>query len=313
MQVLSKTHTFAAISFNQQREFCCGWVKRAGVCVCVFVWLNAGCVLRLQVADSIPAQVSGFPECLLYVSISPSLRSLMWSSFSLPLSEQALLSLFWKHRHGNSNPPLPPWSSSILPLFFLSCSFRLPAQPLISRVIKAWTPVLPLSFPSLLTALLFDSLFTWTRRWTLLGNGTEWPPDLAGWDVTRTYRSVTVIKEICGQQFWRLCPHVFVLFVLQLRSSFKQAFSKKKTKSQSAHDEMEEMIDSLPSSPKLQHDNRQGSIATLRSSPSTTEWVIKCAASDKYVCIYTCIHSLPVCSCLKFFSLLFLFCFHKCL
>ncbi|XP_077354763.1 neuron navigator 3 isoform X6 [Festucalex cinctus] len=56
-----------------------------------------------------------------------------------------------------------------------------------------------------------------------------------------------------------------------LRSSFKHAFSKKKTKSQSAHDEMEEMSDSLPSSPKLQHDNRQGSVATLRSSPSTTE------------------------------------------
>uniref|UniRef100_A0A3P9PHC3 Neuron navigator 3 n=1 Tax=Poecilia reticulata TaxID=8081 RepID=A0A3P9PHC3_POERE len=55
-----------------------------------------------------------------------------------------------------------------------------------------------------------------------------------------------------------------------LRSSFKQAFSKKKSKSQSAHDEMEEMTDSVPSSPKLQHDNRQGSIATLRSSPSTT-------------------------------------------
>ncbi|XP_075907695.1 neuron navigator 3 isoform X6 [Nelusetta ayraudi] len=57
----------------------------------------------------------------------------------------------------------------------------------------------------------------------------------------------------------------------QLRSSFKQAFSKKKTKSQSAHDEMEEMSDSLPSSPKLQHDNRQGSVVTLHSSPSTTE------------------------------------------
>uniref|UniRef100_A0A8C6KHC4 Neuron navigator 3 n=1 Tax=Nothobranchius furzeri TaxID=105023 RepID=A0A8C6KHC4_NOTFU len=56
-----------------------------------------------------------------------------------------------------------------------------------------------------------------------------------------------------------------------LRSSFKQAFSKKKTKSQSAPDEMEEMTDSLPSSPKLQHDNRQGSITTLRSSTSTTE------------------------------------------
>lgn len=64
---------------------------------------------------------------------------------------------------------------------------------------------------------------------------------------------------------------VFVPSVLQLRSSFKQAFSKKKTKSQSAHDEMEEMTDSLPSSPKLQHDNRQGSVTTLRSSPSTTE------------------------------------------
>lgn len=64
---------------------------------------------------------------------------------------------------------------------------------------------------------------------------------------------------------------LFFLLVPQLRSSFKQAFSKKKTKSQSAHDEMEEMSDSLPSSPKLQHDNRQGSVATLRSSPSTTE------------------------------------------
>ncbi|XP_051912033.1 neuron navigator 3 isoform X7 [Hippocampus zosterae] len=56
-----------------------------------------------------------------------------------------------------------------------------------------------------------------------------------------------------------------------LRSSFKHAFSKKKTKSQSAHDEAEEMSDSLPSSPKLQHDNRQGSVVTLRSSPSATE------------------------------------------
>ncbi|XP_077449839.1 neuron navigator 3 isoform X14 [Stigmatopora argus] len=57
----------------------------------------------------------------------------------------------------------------------------------------------------------------------------------------------------------------------QLRSSFKHAFSKKKTKSQSAHDEMEETSDWLPSSPKLQHDNRQSSVATLRSSPSATE------------------------------------------
>ncbi|XP_028304545.1 neuron navigator 3 isoform X3 [Gouania willdenowi] len=70
----------------------------------------------------------------------------------------------------------------------------------------------------------------------------------------------------------------------QLRSSFKQAFSKKKTKSQSAHDEMEEMSDSLPSSPKLQHDNRQGSVATLRSSPSTTD---KCICDSKSSPIWT--------------------------
>uniref|UniRef100_A0A8C1LSV2 Neuron navigator 3 n=1 Tax=Cyprinus carpio TaxID=7962 RepID=A0A8C1LSV2_CYPCA len=59
-----------------------------------------------------------------------------------------------------------------------------------------------------------------------------------------------------------------------LRSSFKQAFSKKKSnKPQSPHDEIEEMTDSyLPSSPKLQHTNRQTSTAQpLRSSPSTTE------------------------------------------
>ncbi|XP_017287055.1 neuron navigator 3 isoform X10 [Kryptolebias marmoratus] len=65
----------------------------------------------------------------------------------------------------------------------------------------------------------------------------------------------------------------------QLRSSFKQAFSKKKTKSQSSHDETEEMTDSLPSSPKLQHDNRQGSVATLRSSPSTTDCICNSKSS----------------------------------
>nr|XP_055046737.1 neuron navigator 3 isoform X2 [Misgurnus anguillicaudatus] len=67
----------------------------------------------------------------------------------------------------------------------------------------------------------------------------------------------------------------------QLRSSFKQAFSKKKTsKSQSSHDETEEMTDSsLPSSPKLQHTDRQTSTTQpLRSSPSTTE---KCLCDSK--------------------------------
>ncbi|XP_073693894.1 neuron navigator 3 [Garra rufa] len=67
----------------------------------------------------------------------------------------------------------------------------------------------------------------------------------------------------------------------QLRSSFKQAFSKKKTnKPQSSHDEIEEMTDSsLPSSPKLQHTNRQTSTTQpLLSSPSTTE---KCFCDSK--------------------------------
>lgn len=59
----------------------------------------------------------------------------------------------------------------------------------------------------------------------------------------------------------------------QLRSSFKQAFSKKKSsKLPSSQDDIDEMTDSsLPSSPKLQHASRQGSIQALRASPSTTE------------------------------------------
>lgn len=76
------------------------------------------------------------------------------------------------------------------------------------------------------------------------------------------------------------CLAILIILIcvvyLQLRSSFKQAFSKKKSnKPQSPHDEIEEMTDSsLPSSPKLQHTNRQTSTAQpLRSSPSTTEWV----------------------------------------
>uniref|UniRef100_A0A672LMQ3 Neuron navigator 3 n=1 Tax=Sinocyclocheilus grahami TaxID=75366 RepID=A0A672LMQ3_SINGR len=70
-----------------------------------------------------------------------------------------------------------------------------------------------------------------------------------------------------------------------LRSSFKQAFSKKKTnKPQSSHDEIEEMTDSsLPSSPKLQHTNRQTSpTQPLRSSPSTTE-LCECTEAEAEV------------------------------
>ncbi|KAL4659563.1 neuron navigator 3 isoform X1 [Arapaima gigas] len=57
-----------------------------------------------------------------------------------------------------------------------------------------------------------------------------------------------------------------------LRSSFKQAFGKKKaTKPPSPHSDAEEQMDSTPSSPKLQPAARQGSVSLLRVSPSTTE------------------------------------------
>ncbi|XP_058256851.1 neuron navigator 2 isoform X2 [Hemibagrus wyckioides] len=54
-----------------------------------------------------------------------------------------------------------------------------------------------------------------------------------------------------------------------LRSSFKQAFTKKKSpKSASSHSDIEEMNDSLPSSPKLPHNGSSGSTPMLRNSNS---------------------------------------------
>ncbi|XP_053097562.1 neuron navigator 3 isoform X6 [Pangasianodon hypophthalmus] len=59
----------------------------------------------------------------------------------------------------------------------------------------------------------------------------------------------------------------------KLRSSFKQAFGKKKSsKLQSSHDELEEMTDlSVPESPKLQHTHTDSSTQALHTSSSTTE------------------------------------------
>ncbi|KAK3562237.1 hypothetical protein QTP86_032104, partial [Hemibagrus guttatus] len=54
-----------------------------------------------------------------------------------------------------------------------------------------------------------------------------------------------------------------------LRSSFKQAFTKKKSpKSASSHSDIEEMNDSLPSSPKLPHNGSSSSTPMLRNSNS---------------------------------------------
>ncbi|XP_072566207.1 neuron navigator 3 isoform X2 [Paramormyrops kingsleyae] len=66
-----------------------------------------------------------------------------------------------------------------------------------------------------------------------------------------------------------------------LRSSFKQAFGSKKksTKPPSSHSDIEEQTDSSqPSSPKLQHAARQGSMSNLRASPSSSD---KCFCDSK--------------------------------
>ncbi|XP_036282112.1 neuron navigator 2 isoform X8 [Pipistrellus kuhlii] len=61
-------------------------------------------------------------------------------------------------------------------------------------------------------------------------------------------------------------------WVNELRSSFKQAFGKKKSpKSASSHSDIEEMTDSsLPSSPKLPHNGSSGSTPLLRTSHSNS-------------------------------------------
>lgn len=64
----------------------------------------------------------------------------------------------------------------------------------------------------------------------------------------------------------------FSFFPFQLRSSFKQAFSKKKSpKSASSHSDIEEMTDSsLPASPKLSHNGTAASSLMLRSTHSSS-------------------------------------------
>ncbi|KAJ8248931.1 hypothetical protein GJAV_G00229310 [Gymnothorax javanicus] len=66
-----------------------------------------------------------------------------------------------------------------------------------------------------------------------------------------------------------------------LRSSFKQAFSKKKSpKSASSHSDIEEMTDSsLPSSPKLPHNGSTSSVPVLKNSQSNS-LISECAESE---------------------------------
>lgn len=79
----------------------------------------------------------------------------------------------------------------------------------------------------------------------------------------------------CNEKHEYMCLYVTEsvdIVCPQLRSSFKQAFGKKKSsKLQAAHDELDEVTDSLPASPKLQHISKIGNIQALHTSPSTTE------------------------------------------
>ncbi|XP_043826055.1 neuron navigator 2 isoform X6 [Dromiciops gliroides] len=70
-------------------------------------------------------------------------------------------------------------------------------------------------------------------------------------------------------------------WVNELRSSFKQAFGKKKSpKSASSHSDIEEMTDSsLPSSPKLPHNGSAGSTPLLRNSHSNS-LISECTDSE---------------------------------
>lgn len=122
---LTVSDTSAAFSFNHsscEQE-------------CVFVWLNVGCVLHLQVADSIPAQVSGsqsvFCVCVCVLWLSPILPSFdplfvpPSSSLRATSSFPSLETLAWIRL---PCPALPPCSSLLL-LLLLPLSFRLPVQP----------------------------------------------------------------------------------------------------------------------------------------------------------------------------------------
>ncbi|XP_008588560.1 PREDICTED: neuron navigator 2 [Galeopterus variegatus] len=70
-------------------------------------------------------------------------------------------------------------------------------------------------------------------------------------------------------------------WVNELRSSFKQAFGKKRSpKSASSHSDIEEMTDSsLPSSPKLPHNGSTGSTPLLRNSHSNS-LISECVDSE---------------------------------
>ncbi|XP_066447787.1 neuron navigator 3 isoform X7 [Eleutherodactylus coqui] len=70
----------------------------------------------------------------------------------------------------------------------------------------------------------------------------------------------------------------------ELRSSFKQAFGKKKSnKPPSSHSDIEELTDSsVPSSPKLQHNSGDSGSSTVKQSPTNSE-ICECTEAEAEV------------------------------
>ncbi|CAH2277944.1 neuron navigator 3-like isoform X1 [Pelobates cultripes] len=65
-----------------------------------------------------------------------------------------------------------------------------------------------------------------------------------------------------------------------LRSSFKQAFGKKKSNKPSSHSDIEELTDSsVPNSPKLQHNSDNACSSSLKASQSSTE-ICECTEAE---------------------------------
>ncbi|XP_053318608.1 neuron navigator 3 isoform X2 [Spea bombifrons] len=65
-----------------------------------------------------------------------------------------------------------------------------------------------------------------------------------------------------------------------LRSSFKQAFGKKKSNKPSSHSDIEELTDSsVPSSPKLQHNSHDAGSSSMKGSQSSSE-ICECTEAE---------------------------------
>ncbi|XP_066447785.1 neuron navigator 3 isoform X5 [Eleutherodactylus coqui] len=85
----------------------------------------------------------------------------------------------------------------------------------------------------------------------------------------------------------------------ELRSSFKQAFGKKKSnKPPSSHSDIEELTDSsVPSSPKLQHNSGDSGSSTVKQSPTNSESALNWPPKKKQNGLVIYKHGSRICEC----------------